>query len=143
MNRVCSTKENLMKILCKSTQQIPASTQVKRVGKYLYKHLETSYDFNSGSNMYDVYFTLYYQKKHPKLGIAINGIQEIQININITTYQNKLRVNTIEVTPQARTLGFDLFTPDKLNDLPSAMKLIMQKVVRRVEKAYEGFDILF
>ena len=88
MNRVCSTKENLMKILCKSAQQIPASTQVKRVGKYLYKHLETSYDFNSGSNMYDVYFTLYYQKKHPKLGIAINGIQEIQININITTYQN-------------------------------------------------------
>ena len=62
-----------MKILCKSAQQIPASTQVKRVGKYLYKHLETSYDFNSGSNMYDVYFTLYYQKKHPKYGRTFHG----------------------------------------------------------------------
>lgn len=133
-----------MKILCKTQQNtIPASTQVKRIGKYLFKHLDTAYKQVSGSNMYDVYFILYYQKRHPTLGIAINDVMEMQININITTYQNKIRVDTIEVTPEARTLGFDLIPPTKCEDLPSAMDLIYKKVTTRVSKAYKDFFFIF
>lgn len=120
-----------------------ASQQVKRIGKYLYNHLETAYNYKSGSNEFDVYFTLYYQKIHPKLGIAINDIQEMNININITTYQNKIRVNIFEVTPWERTLGYKLFQPEKLEDLPSAMKMIWNYVVTKVSKAYEEYDFIF
>lgn len=132
-----------MKITCKTQQQIPASTQVKRIGKYLYKNLESAYNFKSSSNMFDVYFTLYYQEKHPTLGIAINGIKEMNIDINITTYQNKVRVDIIEMTSAERTLGYNLYPTEKLNDLPSAMKLIWRNIVNKVSKAYADYEFIF
>lgn len=122
---------------------LPASKQVKRIGKYLYKHIDGAYSFKSSSNMFDVYFTVYYQEKHPTLGITINGVQELHIDINITTYQNKVRINIIEITPEERTLGYMLYTSEKLNDLPSAMKLIFDKIVKSVEKAYSDFEFIF
>lgn len=126
-----------------NSQHIPASTQVKRIGKYLYKHIDSAYNFKSSSNMFDVYFTVYYQEKHPALGITINGVQEMHIDINITTYQNKVRVNIIEMTPEEQTLGYMLYAPEKLNDLPSAMKLILDKIVKIVEKTYSDFEFIF
>lgn len=123
--------------------KLPASTQVKRIGKYLYKHIDSAYNFKSSSNMFDVYFTVYYQEKHPTLGITINGVQEMHVDINITTYQNKVRVNIIEMTPEERTLGYTLYTPEKLIDLPSAMKLIWNNIVKKIEKAYADYEFIF
>lgn len=123
--------------------KIPASQQVKRVGKYLYKNLDTAYNYESRSNEFDVYFTLYYQKIHPTLGIAINDIQEMNLNINITTYQNKVRVDIFEITPWERTLGYKLYSPEKLDDLPSAMKMIWNDVVKTVSKSYKEYDFIF
>ena len=123
--------------------KLSASQQVKRIGKYLYKNLDTAYNFKSGSNMYDVYFTMYYQKIHPQLGIAINDIQEMNININITTYQNKVRVDIFEVTPWERTLGYKLYTPEKLEDLPSAMIIIWNDIVKTLTKAYSEYEFIF
>lgn len=133
-----------MKILCvKSTQtQIPASQQVNRVGKYLYKHLDGAYEFRKSGNMYDVYCTLLYELKE-EYGGTKNDVQEMTININITTYQNKLRINTIEMTPQERTLGFDLMKPEELVDLQTAMAIIQRKVGNRIRKAYKDYLILF
>lgn len=133
-----------MKILCvKSTQtQIPASQQVNRVGKYLYKHLDGAYEFRKSGNMYDVYCTLLYELKE-EYGGTKNDVQEMAININITTYQNKLRINTIEMTPQERTLGFDLMKPEELVDLQTAMAIIQRKVGNRIRKAYKEYIVLF
>ena len=44
-------------------QVLPASKQVKRIGQYLYKHIDGAYDFKSSSNNYDVYFLLLYELK--------------------------------------------------------------------------------
>lgn len=133
-----------MKILCvNSTQtQIPASQQVNRVGKYLYKHLDGAYEFRKSGNMYDVYCTLLYELKE-EYGGTKNDVQEMTININITTYQNKLRINTIEMTPQERTLGFDLMKPEELVDLQTAMAIIQRKVGNRIRKAYKEYIVLF
>lgn len=133
-----------MKILCaKSTQsQIPASQQVNRVGKYIYKHLDGAYKFQKSGNMCDIYCTLLYQLK-PEFGGKKNDVQDMTIDINITTYQNKLRINTIELTPQERTLGFDLMRPDELEDLNQAMNIILNKVGNRIRKAYKDYFILF
>lgn len=133
-----------MKILCaKSTQlQMPASQQVNRVGKYLYKHLDGAYEYHKSGNMYDVYCTLLYQLKEEHGGTK-NDVQEMTIDINITTYQNKLRINTIEMTPQERTLGFDLMKPEELVDLHQAMEIIIWKVGNRIRKAYKDYLILF
>ena len=125
----------------------PASRLVNKIGKYLYKNIDGAFKYRVASNQYDVYFTLLYQVPYwdriPGRGNEYNDVHEITVDINITTYQNKIRVNTIEVTPQARTLGFDLIKPERLVDLEEAKKLILHKVVNRVQKAYTEYDILF
>lgn len=131
-----------MKIYCKTTNIPPASTIVNKVGKYLYNHLDGAYKFTKDRNMFDVYVTLLYELKEEFGGIP-NDVQEMTININITTYQNKIRVDTIEVTPEERTLGFDLFKVEDMLDMELAMSIIKWKVGNRIRKAYKNYIILF
>ncbi|MCM1222050.1 MAG: hypothetical protein NC548_47030 [Lachnospiraceae bacterium] len=133
-----------MKIYIRSASQpiLPASKQVNRVGKYLYKHLDGAFRYAADRNMYDVYVTLLYQLK-PECGGETNDVREMTININITTYQNKIRINTIEMNPVERTLGFDLMKPEEMMDLEKAQKIIIWKVGNRIRKAYKDYLILF
>ena len=133
-----------MKIYIRSANQnnLPASTQVNRVGKYLYNHLDGAYKYTKSPNMYDVYVTLLYQLK-PEYDGGVNEVEEMTININITTYQNKVRVNTIEMTPMERTLGYDITKPEEMIDLQKAMEIIKWKVGNRIRKAYKEYIILF
>lgn len=121
---------------------MPANKQVNRVGKYLYKHIDGAFKYEQHANECDIYVTLLYELKEENGGIK-NDVKEMTIDINITTYSNKLRVNTIEVTPMKRTLGFDLIPPEKLVNLEDAKKLIEKIVRRRISKAYDGYNILF
>ena len=137
-----------MKILCKSVpSQVATNQKVKQIGKYLYNHIDGAFKYVSSSNMYDVYITLLYQIPYwdriPGKGSDYNDVHEMTININLTTYQNKIRVNTIEMTPAQRTLGYDLFLPDKLQNLEDAMHLIYNKVRKRITKAYSEYDFIF
>ena len=125
-------------------QVLPASKQVKRIGQYLYKHIDGAYDFKSSSNNYDVYFLLLYElKKELREPGKDYPVQEMKININVTTYQNKVRINIIELTPQERTIGFDLYTPEKVQDLHKAYPVIMEKIYKRIYKAYQDYYFLY
>ena len=125
-------------------QVLPASKQVKRIGQYLYKHIDGAYDFKSSSNNYDVYFLLLYElKKELREPGKEYPVQEMKININVTTYQNKVRINIIELTSKERTIGFDLYTPEKVQDLQKAYPVIMEKIYKRIYKAYEDYYFLY
>lgn len=141
-----------MKIYCsgKPIQPvIPASQLVGRIGKYLYKHIDGAFKFKSSSNMYDVWITVLYQipprlvEKYKLTDPKYLDVNEMTVNINITTYQNKLRVNVIEVTPEEKTLGCDVIPPNKLQDLKQAFDLIMLKVRTRLTKEFSDFDFIF
>ena len=125
-----------MKILCKSNMTLSANQQVNRVGKYLYKNIDGAFKYKTSSNTCDVYFTLLYQlpldMQEPDKGKEYNDVHEITVDINITTYQNKVRVNVIEMTPMQRTLGYDLYEPYILEDLENAKKRIFNKIIKRV-----------
>lgn len=122
-------------IITASQQIIPASKQVNRVGKYLYRTFK-GLKYTTSSNMCDVYIMLLYAEP------GSNDVQEMILDINITTYQNKIRINIIEVTPKERTIGFDLYTSEEMMNLQEASKKIYQKILKRVYKAYEDFDFL-
>ena len=98
-----------MKIICKYESKLSANQQVNRVGKYLYKNIDGAFKYKTSSNACDIYFTLLYQlpleSRDESKGKEYNDIHEITVDINITTYQNKIRVNVIEMTPKQRTLG--------------------------------------
>lgn len=136
-----------MKILCKSNMKLSSNQQVNRVGKYLYNNIDGAFKYKTSSNMCDVFFTLLYQlpldMQEPDKGEEYNDVHEITVDINITTYQNKVRVNVIEMTPMHRTLGYDLYEPYVLEDLENAKKRIFNKIIKRVSKAYSDYDFLF
>lgn len=136
-----------MKILCKSESKLSANQQVNRVGKYLYNNLDGAFKYKTSSNTCDVYFTLLYQlpleSRDESKGEEYNDVHEITVDINITTYQNKVRVNVIEMTPMQRTLGYDLYEPYILENLENAKKRIFNKIIKRVSKAYSDYDFLF
>ena len=78
---------------------LPASKAVKELGRYLYKNIDSAYDQVSSGNMYDVYMTVYYQVPEymqvPWMDDQYNDLQEMNILLNLTTYQNKIRINIL------------------------------------------------
>lgn len=138
-----------MNITCKSLNntKIPATKQVVQIGKYLYKHLDGAFKIEQdGNNHCDVYFILLYEI--PKLQRRVGHpedkkLNEMHIDLNITTYQNKIRVNVIEVTEDERTLGSYTFSPEVMQNLNEAQNLILDKVIKRVSKVYEDYDFVF
>lgn len=127
--------------------KIPTSEQINKIGKYLYKNFGGSQSIEFSPNMCDVYFIILYQlpydKQFVRNGPAVNKkIHEMIIDANITTYRNKIRVNTIEITPEERTLGFDLFDPSIAQNLEYARAAIYDRIVKRVAKAYKDYIFL-
>lgn len=126
--------------------KIQPGQQVNKVGEYLYKHLDGAYKIQKTGNMCDVYFTMLYEipKMQRRVGFPEDKkLNELDINLNITTYQNKIRVNVIEVTEDERTLGSYVFSPEVMEDLENAKRLIYNKVTKRVSKVYEEYDFVF
>ena len=128
---------------------VPAAQLVNRIGKYLYKHIDSAYKFDKSSNMCDVYITVLYSmpdaivKQYKLTNPEYTRTNELSIDINITTYQNKLRMNLIEVDPNERTLSFDTFPPEKLQNMQDAYDLIYNKIINRLKKEFKGFDFIF
>ena len=123
------------------------STKVNQIGKYLYKHLDGAFNYKKSSNTYDVYLMLLYQipylQQIPGKGKEYNDMHEMTLDINITTYQNKIRINIIELTPDERNLGYDLYNPEVLENLDDAKELILKRIINKVSKAYSEYDFLF
>ena len=123
----------------------PASKWVNILGKYLYRNLDSSVKFKISSNMYDVFFLMFYQlRPYDQIpgNDEENDIHEMVFDLNVTTYQNKIRINLLEVTPNNRTIGFDLYDVDMLENLPKAKEIIFNKVLKRIGRAYKDFDFL-
>lgn len=126
---------------------IPISQQINKIGKYLYKNLGGAKSIEISPNMCDVYFYILYQLPYEKQFVRnepeVNKkIHEMLIDVNITTYRNQIRVNTIEVTPEEKTLGFDLFDPAISQNLEYAKNAIFDRIVKRVSRAYKDYNFL-
>lgn len=116
---------------------------VNIIGKYLFKHIDGAYDFKKGANTYDVYFTILYQLKDEYRTKEDHDMHEMNINISLTTYSDKLRMNIIEVSPREKTLGFNTFALSKFNDLQFGYELVMNALKKRLNKEYEDYDFIF
>lgn len=133
-----------MMILCYSN--IPSSLNVNKLGKWLYKHIDSAYKAESSSNMFDIYFTLVYQLKPEyqtlqEIKIATDTY-EMNINVNITTYKNKIRVNITESDANSRTLNFYVSDPGQETDTIQFYQYILDKIYYTIRKYYYKYDFL-
>ena len=116
---------------------------VNIIGRYLFKHIDGAYNYKKGANTYDIYFTILYQLKEEYRTEEDHDMHEMNINISLTTYLDKLRMNIIEVSPREKTLGFNTFELSKFNDLQSGYELVMNALKKRLNKEYEDYDFIF
>ena len=128
--------------------KIPPNQLINRVGKYIYRHIDSAYKNVKTANNYDIYMTVYYQlpvgKRTEEDGtVSNNDVHEMKININLTTYSNKIRVNLTEISPNEWTFGTMVFPPEKLEDMQEARNIIYTKIIKELKKHYEEYDFLF
>ena len=147
-----------MKLYIKSNSEITnavklqAGQQVNAVAKYIKRHIDGAYKvtFNPGMTA-DVYIKIYYQipeevtKLVEKYGQHLNdtGMKQMDIDVSLTSYQNKLRVNVIRMDDNEKTLGHFVMKPEQLEDLNTALVEIKNKISSFIEKEYKDYDFVF
>lgn len=129
------------------TDTMPASLLVNKVGKYLNKNIDGAYRFKISPNMFDIYMIVLYQYTYksskPGEPDKLSDVMEMHININLTTYQNKLRMNLIEMAPNEKTLGFFVIAPEKIKDLEFAKDWVMSNLKKTLYKLFDGYIFMF
>lgn len=126
--------------------KIPPAQQVNRVGKYLNKNIPGAFKLTFSPNQCDVYFRVYYQipylQRRPGMG-EFNDVSEMIMNINVTTYGNKIRMNITEVSPEEKTICFVVCSEDECQNLNILKAKVWDKLTKSVNKEYEGYDFVF
>lgn len=126
---------------------ITGSKLVLTLGKYLYKHIDSAFKYKQSGNMYDVYFYVYYQL--PRLNQdwtksdEYNDIHEMTLNLNITTYSNKLRFNVIQVSESEETIGQYIIPIDKLQDIRAAHQIVLEKLKKLLNNKFADYEFVF
>lgn len=133
------------------------SQTVNSLGKYIYKHLDGAINYKKSSNMFDIYSIVLYSIPHDlikKYGISEDKYKETYemiININITTYQEKIRVNLIEESPDKITLGSKIFNLEKLRRKYTNQQeyfnyikeAVVSYLIKRLELRYQDYDFIY
>lgn len=129
------------------TPKIPVNQQVNRLGRWLNQNLDGVYKFKIGVNTCDIYLVVYYQYEmmgeRPGDPKRMSDLYEMKLNINITTYSNKIRVNLIELSPEERTLGHFVINDDLAQDIAVCRKYVLEKVQSILHKVFEGYEFIF
>lgn len=133
----------IMLILC---TQLPLNKAIKTISQYLYRNIDSAYDLKHSSNMSDVYMTVYYQVPRlyqvPGRRDGYNDLHEMNIDINITTYANKIRMNITQISPEERTIGQLIIDGNDI-DVDKIKKRTLSYIQGRLKKEYEGYDFIF
>ena len=131
-----------------AAKELTPGQKLNLVGNYLFKNIDSSYNRKKSSNMYDIYFTLLYQIPQDiidkyKLDDKYSEVQEMDMNINITTYKQKLRINLLEMDPDELTLGCKVIDLKDNNDLDGLRNTILDYLDKKLQKEYEDYEFIY
>ena len=131
--------------------KLQAGQQVNKIAKYIKKHTEGAYKLTFSPMTADVYITIYYEvpedvrnlMKKYDAKLEHEELQSMNIDISITSYQNKVRINVIRMDDNEKTLGHFVLKPEDIEDLGSMLEAIRAKVSSFIEKEYQDYDFVF
>ena len=128
-------------------QQRSPAQLVNAIGKYLYKHIDSAYKIGFKANMCDIYITVYYQipgELISKYSLDSPEVDEMNVNINITPYSDKIRVNIIDMSEMEKTIGTFTFKPENYsNDLQAIRQYVLDQIQKKLIKTYEDYEFIF
>lgn len=111
---------------------------VNKVGKYLKKHIDGAYKIKFSSMTCEVYMRMYYQVEGDP-----DTFNEMDFEISVTSYQNKIRVNITEITAMEKTIGQIILKDEELSDLKLAQKRIISELRRAINKEYSNYIFVY
>lgn len=131
--------------------KLQAGQKVNKIAKYIKKHTPGAYKLTFSPMTADVYITIYYQvpedvrnlMKKYDAKLEHDELQSMDIDISITSYQNKIRINVIRMDDNEKTLGHFVLKPEDTQDLNSMLESIKAKVSSYIEKEYADYDFVF
>lgn len=127
-----------MKRYIVASNKIDLGTWVNKVGKYLKNNIDGAFKIKFGPMHCTVWMRMYYQVPH-----VPDSMDEMHFVIDITSYQNKLRINLTEDTEMEKTIGQIILGPDQLGDLETVRALILDKIQHFIAKEYAEYDFIY
>ena len=125
MNQIIASKSN-------------SGSIVNKVGKYLKQHIDGAFKIEFKPMECVVTMLMYYQMPDQP-----ETFEEMDFEISITSYQNKIRVNVTEVTELEKTICQIILSQEETYDLPLLKKKILGRIKQKLEKEYEDYEFLY
>lgn len=119
-------------------EKLNPGTWINKVGKYLKSNIDGAFKIAFKPMHCEVTMRMYYQvPKDP------DSLDEMHFTIDITSYQNKLRINITEDTLMEKTIGQIILDPDELSDLDLVRKKILLRIKKAIAKEYAEYDFIY
>ena len=123
-------------------------TQIVNIlSKYIYNHLDGRYKFKIGMNKCDIYSKVYYQVPEisvdPSQDIDYSDINEMDLNINVTTYQDEIRININEISPLETTIGYLKYSIKNFDNISKLKEKCMEDIQKKIMKRYDKYEFVF
>lgn len=120
---------------------------VKILAKYLYEHIDSAYKIVTKANLSEVYMVVYYQipqlSRKPTERRSYSELYEMTLQISITTYKDKIRINLTVMDPDKVTLSFRTYSTDMFYDLPLAKSLILKHIQEKLIRTFDEYEFVF
>lgn len=111
---------------------------VNKIGKYLNSHIDGAYKITFHTMECEVTMMMYYQIPGDP-----DSLDRMDFNINITSYQNKVRINLTETDEFEKTIGQIILSEDETHDLPLVQKKVLTQLKRSIAREYEEYDFVY
>ena len=115
-----------------------AGAIVNKVGKYLKKNIDGAYKITFKPMICEVLMRMYYQLEGDP-----DTFNEMDFEISITSYQNKVRVNLTEITELEKTIGQIILREEELKDLSLAKKRILETLKKAIAKEFKDYIFVY
>lgn len=138
-----------------STKTREANQLLRPLASYLYKNLAGAFETKKVSNTIIIKTLVLYQipldirRKYGLNDSEFGDVNEMVIDINLTTYGSVIRVNLIEAEPEDLTLGcktFDVTKSTKFSTqeyFADVQYKVWKYLQKRLINYYKDYDFLF
>lgn len=116
---------------------LASNAMVNRIGKILYRRIDGAYKIQFSANTCDIYMFMYYQEAPGE------EMKQMNFDISITTYQNKLRINITEITNMEKTIGQLIYKPEQIRDDQEFFAKVHRDIVSKISREYEDTEFVF
>ena len=126
------------------------SQLVNRLGKYLYKNIESAYNIEYRPHECDISMTVLYEiprdimRMYPQeFKDVMDTLNEMNISLSLVGYGDKVRMNLISEDTGEQTLGQKIYPMDKLLNSREAKQLILRDIHKILNKSFEKYEFIF